>query len=65
MAMNILKNLMVFIVKNAPGDDAYVIVDNYEIVLTCSPEFNWKNDFKTINGFQNTNFIILLNFKNK
>lgn len=29
MAMKILKNLMVFIVKNAPGDDAYLIIDNY------------------------------------
>ena len=29
MAMNILKNLMVYIVKNAPGDDAYLIIDNY------------------------------------
>lgn len=28
-AMNILKNLMVYIVKNAPGDDAYLVIDNY------------------------------------
>ena len=29
MAMNILKNLMVYVVKNAPEDDSYVIIDNY------------------------------------
>ena len=29
MAMKVLRNLMVYLVKNAPGDDAYVIIDNY------------------------------------
>ncbi len=29
MAMKVLRNLMVYLVKNAPEDDAYVIIDNY------------------------------------
>ena len=29
MAMKVLKNLMNYLVKNAPGDDAYLIIDNY------------------------------------
>ena len=29
MAMKVLKNLMTYLVKNAPGDDAYLIIDNY------------------------------------
>ena len=29
MTMNTLKNLMTYLLKNAPGDDSYVIIDNY------------------------------------
>ena len=29
MAMNVLKNLMKYLLQNASGDDSYIIIDNY------------------------------------
>ena len=32
--IKVLRNLMVFLMKNLPGDDAYIIIDNYMKIYT-------------------------------